>query len=394
MVKNQPLSVPAPKKPINNSQDWPRIGIDCRLAGIDHSGIGRYISQLVENLLESKPPVQLVLFCRHQNQADSLIKKANRAHCEVVISPVSHYSWLEQLMMPFYFWRARLDLLHVPHFNVPLLNPVPLVVTIHDLLWHQHRGTDVTTLSPLNYLVKYWFYKLVVSHAINSAQKILVPSLTIKNTVKQFYPTSQNKIEVTYEGITPLPPAQAPDQIASIPFLLYVGNLYPHKNVEVILKALVRLSDLNLVICGSRDAFCQKTITQAYQLGLKNRVHHLGKVTDSQLSWLYQHAYALVLSSKSEGFGLTGLEAMSQGCPVVASNIPIFAEIYQSAVLFFHPDQAESLVTALNKLQTTAVRQAQLKRQNNLIKNYDWQTMAQKTLAVYQSVIKNIKPKP
>ena len=107
-----------------------RIGIDCRLAGLQHAGIGRYTAQLVLHLIRSRSNVEWVLFCQSREQADEFIGKSPVANVRVVLAKVSHYSIAEQLYLPWIFYREQLDLLHVPHFNVPLLYLKPFVVTI------------------------------------------------------------------------------------------------------------------------------------------------------------------------------------------------------------------------------------------------------------------------
>src|SRR5258708_8640388 len=174
------------------------IGIDCRLAGIENAGIGRYIEELVRGLVQDTSTTW-VLFFQKKNQLSWL---RNETHIRIVIAPVRHYSFHEQLVMPGIFSKEKLDLLHVPHFNVPLLYRGLFVVTIHDLLWHDQRGENMTTLSPLVYSAKYQAYKLVSSSAIRRAKAILVPATTVKDTILTHVTRlDEKKVHITYEGV-------------------------------------------------------------------------------------------------------------------------------------------------------------------------------------------------
>ena len=361
-----------------------RIGIDCRLAGPDHAGIGRYTAELVNNLLSVSISIEWVLFCSIQQQAKYLIGSNKSQQVRAVICTIQHYSLAEQFVLPWIFYQEKLDLLHVPHFNVPLAYRKPYFITIHDLLWHHHRGQQVTTLHPWMYWLKYLGYRLVASQAIKTAKHIFVPSEEIKQILHQFYPTVQNKIEVTYEGVSLEPPQTLRKSLPNN-YLLFVGSLYPHKNIAVVLKALQKIPKLNLVLVGSRSVFSAQVQALVTSLDLENRVTFFGRATEGELHSLYKNAQALVQPSLSEGFGLTGIEAMAAGTPVIASDIPIFHEVYQDAALFCQPYDPKSFVQAIQQLPK---RKKDLRTRGlKLSKQYSWQKMANATLSAYQSFL-------
>lgn len=357
-----------------------RIGIDCRLTGIEHAGLGRYIQNLVANLTREYQKVEWVLFLANQNQLKTFKPQKN---IEVILTPVKHYTLQEQWLMNQAFLKAKLDLLHVPHFNVPLFYNQPLVVTIHDLLWHLQKGSRVTTLNPLLYWPKYFFYKLVVRHAVKTSQKIFVPSQAVANILKKYYPHAQQKTIVTYEGTTATK-AQSLNFKLPAKYLLYVGSLYPHKNVEFVLGSL-KPCDLKLLVISSRSVFSQKFLAQVKTQKLEDRVKFLGLVSEGELQTLYQKAYAVIQPSLSEGFGLTGIEAIRAKTALIASNIPVFHEIYQNAAFFFDPDDLPSLIAAITKLAKN--RSILIDRGQKIIDRYSWQTMAKQTYQGYQQVL-------
>ncbi len=361
-----------------------KIGIDCRLAGKKHAGIGRYIENLIIRLPLLAPEVQFVYFFYDFEQADDIANWKKYSNVKLVFVPIKHYSLAEQIRFPSVLTSQQLDLLHIPHFNIPIFYQKSLVVTIHDLLWHEQKGPAVTTLPIWQYWVKYLAYRFTVGQAVHKASQILVPAKTIQQTLIQYYPQAKTKTTVTYEGIDQH--LQLSKTKKATNQLLYVGSLYPHKNIGLVLQALTQLPNFELTIVGARNVFVNKIKQQVQQLGINQQVHFLGSVDDTQLSQLYSSAYALVQPSLSEGFGLTGVEAMALGTPVIASDIPIFREIYQDAAQYFDPHDLASFCQAVKTLTPTK-RASLIKRGHQVAQRYNWDTLTHQTLNVYQQVI-------
>jgi glycosyltransferase involved in cell wall biosynthesis len=368
-----------------------RIGIDCRLGGKTHAGIGRYIQNLVSRLPVIAPEIEWIYFCSDQSQAAELLADIKPGLVKVVITPVRHYSLAEQLKMPRFFSEEKLDLLHVPHFNIPLWYSGKMVVTIHDLLWHEYKGQGVTTLSPEKYWFKYLAYRWVATQAVRRSQAILVPARTIHDTIVRYYPEASSKVVITKEGAsqTFLKAGQkkgAPKKEQTRRNLVYVGSLYPHKNVNVVIDALLGLNEYTLTIVGARTVFRDQVEAYARKKGVVKQVRFAGYLSDQELLKEYENALALVQPSLSEGFGLTGIEAMAAGIPVVASDIPIFQEIYQDAAQFFDPHSVDSFVAAVQRL-AVADRSLIIKKGFEIARQYSWDQMAAQTLGVYKKVL-------
>ncbi|MEN8253612.1 MAG: glycosyltransferase family 1 protein [Patescibacteria group bacterium] len=367
-----------------------RIGIDCRLAGKKHAGIGRYIKNLVKRL-PKKSNIKWVLFFYDQAQADEILNSSPFSG-EVRLTPIRHYSLAEQLKLPKIFKQANLDLLHVPHFNIPIFYSGKLIVTIHDLLWHQQKGTSVTTLPKWQYWLKYWAYKFVTKQAIKKSLKVIVPSETIKKTISNYYPKTKNKVLVIKEGVSKkFSLDSARDKQKNNNYnLLYVGSLYPHKNLKLIFKALQKMPDYKLNIVSTRDAFAINTEKLAVKLKVESQVDFLGYVSDKKLIKLYQNSFALVQPSLSEGFGLTGVEAMASGCPVLASNIAVFKEIYSDAAIYFDPQNTNSFINAVQKLEKSQKAKI-IKKGIKQVGQYDWDKMVKKIIELYRKIIEEKK---
>lgn len=362
-----------------------RIGIDARLSGSKHAGIGRYTQHLIQELLKKRSQHTYVCFFYDAEQAEEVLQsKISSKQVEIRYTPVKHYTFAEQKQMLKAFHLAKLDLLHVPHFNIPVLYSGKLVVTIHDLLWHEYRGGSVTTLNPVMYLLKYLFYRLVTRIAVSKAERIIVPAETIRETVIKYYPSTAQKIVVTKEGAQIAPKATSKDIKKRKKTLLYVGSLYPHKNIKLVLQALPGLKNYKLLIAGSRSVFRDKIEEYVKYKDISDQVEFLGYVTDEELANLYQSVSALVQPSFSEGFGLTGVEAMSFGASVLASDIPIFREIYKDVAYYFSPHSTASFIQAVHAMEESS------EEKNTegiaLAQTYSWKKMAAATLDVYETL--------
>jgi glycosyltransferase involved in cell wall biosynthesis len=363
-----------------------RVGVDCRLAGRRHAGIGRYTENLVRELLQLPNSFAWVFFFHDQLQANQVLEGIDltKHDVEIIFCPVQHYSFTEQLQLPKIFSSAKLDLLHIPHFNVPVFYTGKIVVTIHDLLWHEYRGATVTTLPAWQYWPKYFMYRFTVQTAVSRAKEIIVPTQTVSQQVLKYYPSAKSKLHITYEGVEPRFFVQH-DKKAQ-PVLLYVGSLYPHKNVKVVIDALTQLPEYTFKIVSARSAFEHTLRHYSTQKNLNNRVEFLGFQDDQKVAELLHTATALVQPSLSEGFGLTGLEALASGTPVIASNIPIFHEIYKDQAKFFEPKNSADFVEAVRRVEKLN-RTKFSKAARQFAQQYDWSKMASQTLAVYNKAV-------
>jgi glycosyltransferase involved in cell wall biosynthesis len=374
-----------------------RIGIDARFFGPSGTGPGRYVQRLVQHLAMLPSPHTYVLFL--QGDAAKTFTPPD-ARFETRVADFRWYSVTEQLFLPRILAQANLDLMHFPHFNVPLLYRGPFVVTIHDLIITHFATRRATTLGPLTYAIKQAGYRQVITKAAKRAKRVLTVSKYSKRELVETFHLPPDRVVVTYEGADhahrlSVPKAQGVLRAFGItkPYLLYVGNTYPHKNLERFLHGYRRYrrerpDAFDLVLVGKRDYFSRRLEREVEHLGLSGNVRFTGYVQDDELPALYQNAEWYVFPSLYEGFGLPPLEAMSYGLPVLSSNATCLPEILGDAAVYFSPHTSASITL---KHAHDRDRQTALRTQGRAwVQRYSWEWMARKTLDVYEAVLRSL----
>lgn len=173
-----------------------KIVIDARLYGPKDTGIGRYTQKLIENLVKIDSKNNYVILLRKDNYEK--LKFPN--NWTKVLADIKHYSFEEQFKIPFILNKIKPDLVHFPHFNVPILYFGRFIVTIHDLIMHKFTdGTATTRKFPI-YQIWRLGYHIAFIKAIFGSKKIITPSITVKNEIVDYYKINPKKVEVTYEG--------------------------------------------------------------------------------------------------------------------------------------------------------------------------------------------------
>jgi len=373
------------------------IVIDARLYGSKHTGIGRYTKNLLIALSDLPQFSQYRFTVITYNNLQSDIQADLGDKYQYVFTDIPHYSLLEQIKFPSLLTELHPDLVHFTHFNKPFLYSGKSVVTIHDLIKHYFHGPDTTTKNPLLYWPKYWLYRLLTDYVIKTNPLIVPTNYWQKKLIADFK-IKPTQITVTEEAVDPkfltIKNLKLQSEAKSTSggeiknYLVYTGNLYPHKNLIVVLQALKLLPDIKLKIISARNFFTDKLQLQIKSLNLQSQVEFLGYLTDAEFSQVYSHALALVHPSLMEGFSLTGLEAMALNCPVISSNASCLPEVYGQSVLYFDPFSPTDLADQIKKLQTsTALRQKLIKLGKLQVAKYSWTKTAQKTMAVYEKLL-------
>jgi len=369
-----------------------RIGIDARLW--NETGVGRYIRSLFQYLAEvDKENEYIWFFGKKEFESIELPSKKWKK----VQTNIHWHTLAEQLILPWVFYRQKLDLLHFPYFSFPILYPKKFVVTIHDLIFDHYKTGKASTLPGWFYIIKKIGYHTVLWASVKRAEKILTLSTDAKNEIVDHYHAKPDKIVVTYESGKLEDPRTAFiggefDQMRKLqPYILYVGNAHPHKNVEMLILAMQKLRqkrDIRLVLVGSDTFFYPKLREFIKEKKAQEYVIVIGSVPNEAIAGWYHFAQALVTASKMEGFGIPPLEAMSVGCPVIVSDIPVFHEVYGDAAVFFDQNDPLAIAERIDKTLANKVLLKQLiERGHKKANSYSWKKTVEETAAVYKEAL-------
>ncbi len=356
---------------------------------IKQTGIGRYIESTLAELLKIDKTNQYVLLIRNEDKDKISLKAKN---LEFVPTDVEWYGVKEQTELVKVINKQQPDLVHFTNFNFPISYRGKFVITIHDLTLLQFKNIRNSLSSKLLYGVKDQMMRTVLKQGVKRAKTIIVPTEYVKEDVAKTYGIRRNKIIVTHEAVDKnfaRPRVNLEKLGITKPFLLYVGNAYPHKNIERLILAFGKLIteyllDYQLVIAGKKDSFHENLEQTIQDVGLEERVVFTGFVSDQELAGLYKHASLYVFPSLSEGFGLPPLEAMAHGLPVVSSDATCLPEILGDAAEYFNPRNIADMARVMSSVLIDLKLQSKLAKKGlKQYKKYSWKDTAKQTLEVY-----------
>lgn len=373
-----------------------RIGIDARLWGPENGGLGRYITELILHLEQLDTTAEFFIFLQQKNWND-FTPRTPQFH--KVMADIPWYGWREQIQLPRILKHARVDLMHFPHWNVPLAYAQPFVVTVHDLLLLHYPTRKASTRSWLTYAAKHAAFTYALRHALKQSRHIITPSEYTKNDIVNTLRTPKEKITAIPLGVdsastdlTNTARTEIKKRLGEDPYALYVGVSYPHKNLSALLaawKIVERKTNFRyrLVLSGPPGYFYNHLL-KTKEARECQKLTYLGFTREHLLPALYSGAAVYVFPSLYEGFGFPALEAMRYGVPVVSSNRTCLPETLGNAALYVDPANPEELAGAIERGLTDApLRGKLIHNGHQRISQYQWQTCAQKTWEVYQNSV-------
>ena len=323
-----------------------KIAIDARM--INHSGIGTYMKNLLNVLIVDYHLVLLGI-------PSEIQKHINSDKIDIIEFNSPIYSISEQIIFPAKI--PNCDIFLSPHYNIPLF-PIKAkrrVVIIND-------ANHLAFYNQLSFKQKL-YSKFMMKAAVSISDKIITISEFSKSEILKYLNVDTKKISVVHFGIDPSIIESELHYIPSfnnIPdkFLLYVGNIKPHKNLINLLKAfeiiLSSHSDYKLIIVGKKEGFITGD-NEVFKMVENNRLLNdniifTGYIENRELYNYYKSASLFVFPSLYEGFGIPPLEAMICGCPVIASDITAIPEICGDAILYVNPFEPNDIAEKVNIL--------------------------------------------
>jgi alpha-1,3-rhamnosyl/mannosyltransferase len=349
-----------------------RIGFDARLW--HHTGIGRYIDNLLGHLADASWTIWVA-------PGDLAAAREAWPAARLEVCPAPVFSIREQLFFRRALPQAGLDLFHAPHLNFPLACPVPLVVTLHDLIPLRFPGTHNSGLGTL-------YFGWMARQAVRRAARTIAVSSHTRDDLVALLGADPARVAVVLQGADarfarPVPKTRG-DR-----YVLYAGQWKRYKNVETLVEAFARLPrDVKLVLAGRVDVRALHVPAVVQRLGLEDRVELPGYLPEAELVALFQGASLFAFPSRYEGFGLPPLEAMAAGVPVVCSDAASLPEVVGDAALLVPPDDVDGWARAMQALLDDAgLRERLVAAGRARVAGFSWERTAEATAAVYREVL-------
>ena len=366
-----------------------RVAIDVRK--IDDFGVGTYVRNLLHWLARLDQETEYLLVCR-RSDCERLV--ALGPNFRPLPNRSKNYSIAEQLTVPLGLMGNGVDLFHAPHYVLPALTPCRAIVTIHDCIHLMFPEYLPGRIAHLYARIAFWI-------ATQRSSRVLTVSEASRRDILKYCPMPPNKVEVIYNAIDDRF-NETPDveQLASVReryqlhdrFLLYSGNVKPHKNLERLIDAFARLrrresDDIKLLISGSEISRYATLRRAVHRYNLHKHVRFLGFLSTDTLAALYHLADAFVFPSLYEGFGLPPLEAMASGTPVLTSNLSSLPEVVGDAALLVDPYDPESITDGMQQiLSDTALRERLIRQGRIRASEFSWESSVRRVLATYREV--------
>lgn len=259
-----------------------------------------------------------------------------------------------------------------------------IVITVYDMIHELYPDQFIDS----------WFVIKAKKRAISIADVIITISENTKNDLIKIYNVPESKIKVVYlaSSLRSSSPTTI-DELKEVyglkrPYILYVGDRRTYKNFKCLINSYIdNFSDEFDLICFGGGKL-KKEELKNINSSISNNIIQLSG-SDDLLASLYKHAFCFVYPSLYEGFGIPPLEAMSMGCPVIASNVSSIPEVVGNAAILFDPHSNDELINAIRSLYDESKRKDLIKSGFEQEKKFSWDKMAKETLEVYKAIIKN-----
>jgi len=355
-------------------------------------GIGTYVRNLLRHLSRLDSETEYVLFCREEDCGSVEELGANFRAIPEVAKP---YSVSEQLRIPMDLRREKIDLFHAPHYVLPPLTPCKSVVTIHDCI---HLRFPQYLPNRLGYAYA-WSSMWLATHR---ASRVLTVSEASKRDILRYYSIPDRKIDVIYNAIDDrLGEEPSPEDIERVrdryqlnaPYVLYAGNIKPHKNLERLIEAFHTLRQdpdlqhVKLLIIGDEISKYATLRRAVHRYKLHKHVRFFGFVPDKTLAVLYRLARVFVFPSLYEGFGFPPLEAMASGTPVITSNVSSLPEVAGDAAVLVDPYDPQAIADGIYRVLTDEqLRRDMVHKGIARAGQFSWEQSARRVRQIYGEV--------
>ena len=358
------------------------------------TGVGQYVQELLEELLEKAPKDMFFSVMLHPSLSmkHPLVKfVSRRKNAEIMWFDIPAIGLKRDIKLFLKRRKLKCDLFHCLYSNHPLFLKGVQMVTIHDLKYVLHPEFMGSKGK-----LKSIYLKNLMRHAAKHCDKLITVSESTRNDLLKVFPHMsglQERARVVYEAATVSMKTNR-EMIKKFelerPYFLYLGELRPHKNVGRVIQAFMQFkaqaspdADIRLIVAGKpHKSFVMPADAH------REDIIFTGYVKDDDAYTLYSNALAYCLPSLYEGFGLPILEAMKCGCPVITSDFSSTAEVAGEAGVLVDPLSVDAIADAMSRIYTDGVfRQELVAKGYEREKEFSWAKAAEETLGIYKEIL-------
>ncbi|MDJ1479675.1 glycosyltransferase family 1 protein [Cytophagaceae bacterium YF14B1] len=376
-----------------------RIGIEAqRLFRARKHGMDIYALELIKALQEIDTINQYYIFAQ-PGEDEQCIDETKNFH--IITQKTLSYPLWEQWTLPDLAKKYSLDLLHCTANTAPLRLKTKLLLTLHDVIFMQKdpqvKGKKGNSYQHFGNMYRKW----VVPSVSRKADALLTVSNFQKHEIARVLNVSEQKIQVTYNGVAPHFFEELDESYLAqirhkyhLPehFFFFLGNTEPRKNLTGVLKAFHIFQQQNpnlasLVIKGIDETYLMQKLTEEGIQDIRKYIHLVSYLTSEELAALYHLSDCFLFPSFSEGFGIPIIEAMACGTPVITSQTTSMPEISGGATLLINPADAGEMAVAMKQmLCNTALAERFRKAGKSRATSFSWKDTAISTLATYEKI--------
>lgn len=362
-----------------------RIGVVARCLNTAHiRGMGTYVFELLRQS-QSHADLSWHLFADDTRQP-MVVPPGGRIQADVFEFRGDRFHLWEQIGLPLRTLKRSVDVLHCTEGTLPLWQPKPTVVTLHDTLsWDEHAPGKVETA----------YFDRVLPAAMHKSAAIVTISQSSKNDILNRWPGLEPKLSVIPHGIAseyfieepPALPASLKAQIETSPYVIYLGGPLQRKRFDWALNVMAHCKhpEVKLIACGfgyeARDHASRNLLAE-----LQDKVYFASFLSDSELRALYRGAQAVLYPTLYEGFGFPVVEAQAAGVPVIFSALGSLAELIGPLAMVVPPFDLDAWLAALTEaLSLGEARVEKSRSAKTWARNFSWAESLEKHLAVYRA---------
>jgi glycosyltransferase involved in cell wall biosynthesis len=374
-----------------------RIGIEAqRIFRKKKHGMDIVAVELIRNLQQIDRENEYYIFLKDDEDNQVIHETENFKIIKIQGGP---YPYWEQVLLPRQMKKYGIQLLHCTSNTAPLNISIPLVVTVHDIIylekWNFSKGTAYQIVGNL-------YRRWNVPHAVKKASRVITVSNFEQKRIQEYFDLRDEKVMTVYNGVSEhFKKVDNPDVLQSIKkkyalpekFIFYLGNTDPKKNMEGVMRALSIIRKRNkltfkLLMLDIEKNYLEKIAHEIEDLEILNSISFCGYVPNKELPAVYSLADIFLYPSLRESFGIPILEAMACEVPVITSDTSSMPEVAGDAAFYIDPYSPESVAEGIiNLMEDLDIQEKLSLAGKNQIKNFTWRNNSVQTLQIYKSVM-------